>query len=411
MQSEKITFPGAAGHRLAARLDLPADGKPIAYALFAHCFTCGKDLRAAVNISRALTGQRIGVLRFDFTGLGESEGDFAETNFSSNVADLLAAARFLESEYAPPAILLGHSLGGTAILQAAIDLPSVKAVITINAPAEPGYMTHLLVGTDDEMAAQGQVQIRLGGRSFPITQQLLDDLDGAKMEATIRNLRKPLLVCHAPRDNTVGIDNAGVIFQAARHPKSFLSLDQADHLLSNEEDSLYVGTVAGAWARKYVGGLLPDAEKPALSADAQVVVRTDREHYSTAILANGHPLVADEPLSAGGTDTGPTPYDLLLAGLGACTSITLRMYADRKGWPLEAIVVHLNHSKIHASDCEECESASGKIDRIQREIELIGDVDDEQRARLLEIADKCPVHRTLHSEISIKTRLRERKYT
>jgi len=408
MPSEKTTFPGANGDRLAARLDLPVDGKPIAYALFAHCFTCGKNLRAAGNISRALTGQRIGVLRFDFTGLGESEGDFADTNFSSNVADLVAAARFMGEEYDAPAILIGHSLGGAAVLQAAGEIESVKAVVTINAPADPVHVAHLLEGAQSEIAAKGQAQITLGGRTFTVKQQFLDDLDATKMETTIRNLRKPLLVCHAPKDNTVSVDNAAAIFQAARHPKSFLSLDNADHLLSNEEDSLYVGTVAAAWARKYVGSLLADPEKPALSTDAQVVVRTDREHYRTEILANGHSLLADEPVTAGGTDTGPTPYDLLLAGLGACTSITLRMYADRKGWPVEAIAVHLDHSKIHADDCEECESPSGKIDRIEREVELIGDLDDEQRARLLEIADKCPVHRTLHSEISVKTRLRER---
>lgn len=406
MQSKKITFPGAAGDKLAARLDLPVDGKPIAYALFAHCFTCSKNLAAVENISRALTGQRIGVLRFDFTGLGESEGEFADTNFSSNVADLVAAAHFMEAEYNPPAILIGHSLGGAAVLQAAGDLPSVKAVVTINAPADPVDVARLLGSVQDEIEALGKAEVTLVGRTFTVKRQFLDDLAKAKMETTIRSLRKPLLVCHAPLDTVVSVDNAAVIFSAARHPKSYLSLDRADHLLSSEEDSLYVGTVAGAWARKYVGGLLPEPERPTLSADAQVVVRTDREHYRTAILANGHLLLADEPLSAGGTDTGPTPYDLLLAGLGACTSITLRMYADRKGWPVEAIVVHLNHSKIHADDCEECESASGKIDRIEREIELIGELDDEQRQRLLEIADKCPVHRTLHSEISVKTRLR-----
>lgn len=406
MQSETISFPGATGEQLAARLDLPVDGQPIAYALFAHCFTCTKNLRAVGNISSALTRARIGVLRFDFTGLGESEGDFADTNFSSNVADLVAAARFLEAEYLGPAILVGHSLGGAAVLQAAGQISSTEAVVTINAPADPGHVAHLLESDRAEIEATGQAEVTIAGRTFTVKRQFLDDLEGAKMETTIRNLRKPLLVCHAPMDNTVSVDNAAAIFQAARHPKSFLSLDKADHLLSDEEDSLYVGVVAAAWAGKYLGTLLADPDKPALSADAQVVVRTDREHYPTEILANGHSLRADEPISAGGADTGPTPYDLLLAGLGSCTTITLRMYADRKGWPLESIVVHLNHKKIHAEDCEECESSSGKIDRIEREIELVGELDDGQRQRLLEIADKCPVHRTLHSEISVKTRLR-----
>lgn len=406
MQSESIRFPGADGQQLAARLDLPVDGKPIAYALFAHCFTCTKNLRAVGNISSALTRARIGVLRFDFTGLGESEGDFADTNFSSNVEDLVAAARFLEAEYQPPAILLGHSLGGAAVLQAAGQIPSTAAVVTINAPADPGHVAHLLESAREEIEETGQAKVTIAGRTFTVKRQFLDDLDEAKMEATIRNLRKPLLICHAPLDNTVSVDNAAAIFQAAHHPKSFLSLDKADHLLSDEEDSLYVGAVAAAWAGKYLGTLPADPEKPALARDAQVVVRTDREQYPTDILANGHALRADEPVSAGGADTGPTPYDLLLAGLGSCTSITLRMYADRKGWPLESIVVRLDHKKIHAEDCEECESPSGKIDRIEREVELVGELDDEQRERLLEIADKCPVHRTLHSEISVKTRLR-----
>lgn len=407
MSTQKITFPGAEGQQLVARLDLPVDEKPLAYALFAHCFTCGKNLRALGNISRALTQQQIGVLRFDFTGLGESEGDFAETNFSSNVEDLVAAARFMAEEYAAPAILIGHSLGGAAVIQAATEIPDAVAVVTLNAPADPGHVTHLLEDAQEEIEAAGEAQVTLAGRTFTIKRQFLDDLEETKMEDAIRGLRRALLVCHAPLDNVVSVDNAAAIFKAARHPKSFLSLDDADHLLSAEEDSLYVGGVIAAWARKYLGSVLPDADKPPLAGDAQVVVRTDREHYPTRILANGHSLNADEPVRVGGQDTGPTPYDLLLAALGSCTSITLRMYADRKEWPVDSIVVRLDHSKIHADDCEDCESAKGKIDRIERVIQLEGDLDEEQRQRMLEIADKCPVHRTLHSEISVRSRLQE----
>ena len=403
MQSQRLTFSNAAGDRLSARLDTPLDAPPMAYALFAHCFTCSKDLKAVGNISRALTQAGIAVLRFDFTGLGESEGDFADTNFSSNVADLVAAADFLGEQSQAPQILIGHSLGGAAVLQAAADIASARAVVTIGAPSEPTHVNRLLGDDKKVIETQGVAEVRLAGRRFTIKKQFLDDLARTQMQDRIRKLRKALLILHAPFDKIVGIDNARQIFDAALHPKSFVSLDGADHLLSDQEDSLYAGSLIAAWARKYIDTSAPPAAPP----DEWVSVQTGQTPYRTDIVASGHHLVADEPASVGGGDLGPNPYDYLVAALGTCTSITLRMYADRQGWPLEAIHIRLKHEKIHARDCEACETESGKIDWIEREIELQGPLTSEQRTRLRDIADKCPVHRTLHSEIVVNTELKE----
>ena len=402
MRFEKVTFENEQGDKLAARLDLPVDGEPVACALFAHCFTCTKNLKAVGHISQALTQQGVAVLRFDFTGLGESEGDFADTTFSSNIGDLVAAARFLEKERQAPEILIGHSLGGAAVLHAAEHLPDVRAVATIAAPYDPEHVTNLFAESLEEIKEEGEANINLGGRPFTIKQAFLDDLKTRHVEKRIQDLGRPLLVFHSPVDKTVGIENARLIFEAAKHPKSFVSLDHADHLLSDEADAIYVGAMLGAWARKY----LPEhqeATKHAEADDNVVVVRNEKGGFRTEMLANGFPLVADEPPSVGGTNTGPTPYDYLVAGLGACTAMTLRMYADRKKWPLETVLVRLRHKKIHASDCEHCEADDGKIDRIERELDLAGDLDETQRERLREIADRCPVHRTLEGEIDVQT--------
>jgi putative redox protein len=406
MKSLPVEFPNADGLMLSGRLDLPEDETPIAWALFAHCFTCGKNLKVISHISRALTTEKIAVLRFDFTGLGQSKGDFADTGFSSNVTDLIAAANWLEQQHDAPAILIGHSFGGAAVLQAATQLTKVRAVATIAAPYDPEHVSHLFDDVRQQIDIEGEARVNIAGRPFTIRRQFFLDLSDQQIEERIRNLGTALLVLHSPLDQTVGIENAAKIYQAAKHPKSFISLDDADHLLSREEDALYAGQMIASWARHY----LEIKEEEGIEAaviDNRVTVRTGAEGFFTEMFANGHPLVADEPLTYGGTDRGPTPYDYLLTALGACTSMTVQMYARRKKWPLESAVVRLSHEKIHAEDCRECESSNGRIDRFSRELELVGDLNDEQRQRLLEIAERCPVHKTLHGEIVVETTLKE----
>jgi len=398
-----IHFPGAFGTSLAARLDLPAQ-QPRAYALFAHCFTCSKDTLAATRISAALVEHGFGVLRFDFTGLGNSAGDFANTNFSSNVADLVAAASWLRSQHQAPRILIGHSLGGAAVLAAAGDILEAAAVATIGAPFDPAHIQHLLGDAAPEIQSRGEAEVTLAGRKFRIQKQFLDDLAKQNSSLRIGQLRKALLVFHSPRDAYVDIENAARIYTAAKHPKSFVSLDTADHLLTAKTDATYVAAVLAAWASRYVS-VAPNAAPTDVKPGLVTVMATGEGKFTQNVTAGPHHLRADEPSGVGGNDSGFTPYDLLLAGLGACTSMTLRMYADQKKWPLEGVTVKLRHDKIHASDCADCETKDGKIDRIEREITVSGTLSEEQRARLLEIADKCPVHRTLHSEVSIKTHI------
>jgi len=407
MKSKRVSFPNSRNEMLSARLDLPQDEQPIAYALFAHCFTCTKSIKAAVNISAALNREKIAVLRFDFTGIGQSEGDFADTNFSTNVADLVVAARFMAQEFRAPQILIGHSLGGAAVLQAAREIPSLKAVVTIAAPHEPAHVTRHFESMREQIERKGEAEVELAGRSFTIKRQFLEDLRMQQLDDHIKALDTALLIMHSPRDTTVGIDNAAKIYQVARHPKSFISLDDADHLLLEEEDSLYVGRMIAAWSHRYID--LPTGE-PArdMVIDNRVTTSTEHDGFLTDIFANGHAMLADEPVEYGGTDRGPTPYEYLLAGLGACTSMTLQMYARHKKLPLERAVVRLTHKKIHAEDCGHCEAKDGKIDRMEREIELFGALDDLQRQRLLEIAERCPVHKTLHSEVDIISTLKDR---
>jgi len=403
MVSKKIEFTGSDGQILAAVLDSP-DRNPKAYALFAHCFTCSKNLKAVINIAKSLNDSGIAVLRFDFTGLGESEGEFSDSNFSGNVADLLAAVSYLETNHAAPSILIGHSLGGTAVLQAAHDVPSAVAIVTIGSPSQPTHVSALLDNDRDEIVSTGMATVQLGGRPFVVKKQFLDDLEQHDLPQKIANLRKALLVMHAPLDETVEIDNAGELFSQAKHPKSFVSLDKADHLLSREQDSRYAGRVIAAWASRY----LQDAGAAANdlnSAGVETIARTYANGFRTDIISGGHALVADEPAGYGGTNEGPTPYGLMSSALARCTTMTLQMYARRKMLDLESATVRVDHFKIHAADCEDCESGSGKIDEFRKELILEGDLTAGERQRLLEIADMCPVHRTLHNEVKVRTTL------
>ncbi|MEQ8330759.1 MAG: alpha/beta fold hydrolase [Longimicrobiales bacterium] len=406
MSTIRLTFPGAEGHELAARLELPADGEPAAFAVFAHCFTCSKNLKAAVNLTRALAERGLGVLRFDFTGLGESEGDFRDTNFSSNVADLVAAARFLEERYEAPQLFVGHSLGGAAVLLAAAEVASVRAVATLGAPADPAHVLHHVAEDADAIRQRGQATVSIGGRPFQVKAQFLEDLEGQHMREVVSSLGRAVLVLHSPTDTVVGIENAAKVFEMARHPRSFISLDGADHLLTDPGDSEWIGGVLAAWAARYVDGRPADGDAEALVEGQRVVARTGPEGFRTDIQVRRHHLVADEPESVGGEDAGPTPYDLLVAGLGACTSMTLQMYARRKEWPLDEVRVRLRHRRLHGKDTDDPDGEGDhRLDVMDRTVELTGPLDPEQRARLLEIADRCPVHRTLEAGVQVRTTL------
>ncbi|MGB1025370.1 MAG: alpha/beta fold hydrolase, partial [Rhodospirillaceae bacterium] len=430
-KSEKTTFPGHDGSLLAARLDRPDTGPIRAYALFAHCFTCGKDIFAAGRIAKALTGHGIAVLRFDFTGLGMSEGEFANTHFTSNVDDLVAAADYLRSQEAAPALLIGHSLGGAAVLAAAARIPEAQGVATIGAPADPGHVVHNFEAHLDQIERDGQAEVKLGGRAFTIRNSFLQDVAAARLDEAVAGLRRALLVFHSPIDNIVGIDNAARIYGAAKHPKSFVSLDDADHLLSRASDAAYVADTLAAWASRYLpeGPVVAEQTQDPVPAQAQTqsgtnagpispgavaadtpeagwtwVAENGQARLSQTVRTGAHQFSADEPVDVpGGADTGPSPYDLLSAALGACTSMTVRMVADRKGWPLDRVAVGVHHGKIHAKDCADCETKVGRIDRFERQLVLSGALSAEQRATLLDIADRCPVHRTLHSEVIVTT--------
>ena len=404
---DKINFTNDHNETLAGLLERP-EGTPKGYALFAHCFTCSKNVGAASRISRALAAQGFAVLRFDFTGLGNSEGDFANTNFSSNVSDLIAAARHMTANYGPVELLIGHSLGGAAVLAAAGELPEAKAVVTIGAPSDPAHLEHLFRDHLVDIEAGGEAVVDLAGRQFTIKKQFLKDIRSRPLGQRIATLHKALLVMHSPVDDIVGVDEASKIFLAAKHPKSFVSLDRADHLLNDPHDAQFVADVVAAWAGRCVLAETVESmiDRPVLNP-GDVLVRDVGDGLTNEVFAGAHHLWADEPVASGGGDRGPDPYKYLLAALGACTSMTLRLYARHKKLALKRVSVRLRHEKIHAEDCKDCETKVGKLDQIEREISVEGEFDEGQRQRLLEIADRCPVHRTLRSEVHIVSRLAE----
>ena len=405
MPSKKVKFTNNKGYQLSAKIDLPLKKNPFPFVIFAHVFTGNKNLIASKHISRALTLNGFGVMRFDFTGLGESQGDFGDTNFTSNVDDLIAASDYLKEEYMAPAVIVGHSLGGAAALFAAKKLDNIKAVVTIGSPSYPEHVTHLLRDKKEEIEKNGCARVNIGGREFTIKKQFLDDLQSQEHIPVIKNLGKALLVMHSPQDRIVGIDNAANIYKLAKHPKSYITLDGADHMLTNKNDAHYAGNVIASWVKRYIE--FPEVEK--LETDKQVVVRLEGEDFTTEIQADEHSLIADEPISFGGNDFGMSPYELLNASIGACTAMTLKMYSRRKKWPLEEVKVHLSYSKSLKYEEHQAnpENSNSRIDRFEKELELIGDLTEEQKRRLLEIANKCPVHRTIASPSQFASKLIE----
>ena len=401
MTTERITFPGHSGDTLSARLDLP-DGPHLATALFAHCFTCSKDIPAARRIAARLASMGIAVLRFDFTGLGHSKGEFANTTFTSNVGDLHAAAAYLAGRGMAPTLMIGHSLGGAAALRAAGDMAGIKAVVTIGAPYDPEHVTHNFSDALEDISTVGRATVDLGGRPFTIGKGFVEDVKAQMLGPVIKELKAALLVMHAPRDSVVGIANATNIFAAARHPKSFVTLDDADHLITQARDAEYAADVIAAWAGRYLH-LTPPA--PPIGAPEGIVrvSEADPTGFLQDVQAGPHHLLADEPLAYGGTNRGLSPYGLLAAGLGACTSMTLRMYARRKGWPLKTVSVDVSHDKVHAQDA--LTPTNANIDLFRRRITVTGDLSSDQRQKLLEIADKCPVHKTLEASSRVETEM------
>lgn len=401
MNTVKLKIPTST-HSLNAKLELPSDNKVKQYAIFAHCFTCNSDLDVVRHISRSLTQQGTAVLRFDFTGLGQSEGKFKDTNFSGNVDDILKVNEYLTEHYQAAEILIGHSLGGTAILMAAAKLKGIKAMVTIGSPSEASHVQHLFNNQKEAIEKTGEAEVNIGGRPFKIKKQFIDDLKSTNVLDIVKSLRIPYLILHSPQDKIVEISNASQLYNAAFHPKSFISLDRVDHLLSKKEDALYAANIIASWSSRY----LPKEIKKKLSTEGeQVLAHLDLENnFTTDIITNKFSLVADEPSSVGGDDLGPSPYEYLNAGLGACTVMTLKLYAERKNWDLKEVFVYLTYSKRDVSEQNIESEALSKIDFIDKKIKLVGNLDEKQRNKLIQIAAKCPVHKTLQSEVVIETK-------
>ena len=404
MNTVRLEIENRKGLKLQAYLELPANQKPNHFAIFAHCFSCNSNFNAVKNISRSLSNHGFGVLRFDFTGLGRSEGEFAESHFSANVEDLLDVSAFLEKNYKAPSLLVGHSLGGAAVIVAASKLENVKAVATVGAPATVGHVTHLFSHGIDDIPEKGEVEVKIGGRPFKINQEFVNDFSKTDLPEIIKDLRKPLLVMHAPFDKVVGIENAHEIYHNAIHPKSFVSLDDADHLLSRPKDSIYVGKMIGTWVERY----FEQEENKMISTEGEQLVghlNLLEDNFTTSIQTKKHSFIADEPESVGGKDFGPSPYDFLSAGLAACTVMTLKMYAERKKWDLQEVFVYITYSKKHSDDLDIAVDTPTRFDHLKKKLKFIGNLDEKQRQRLKEIAAKCPVHKTLQSKIIIETEL------
>ncbi|MEC3906780.1 alpha/beta fold hydrolase [Tamlana sp. 2201CG12-4] len=404
MKSTKLNIQNKKGYKLQAYLELPANEKPHYYAIFAHCFTCNSTLGAVKHISRSLTSHGFGVVRFDFTGLGRSEGEFSESYFSANVEDLIAVNDYLKQHYEAPGLLVGHSLGGAAVIVAASQLENIKAIATIGAPAAVSHVTHLFSHGIEEVKEKGEVEVNIGGRPFKINQEFVADFGSTNLPEITKNLRKPLLIMHAPFDTIVGIDNAQKLYHNAHHPKSFVSLDDADHLLSNSKDSIYVGNIIGAWVQRY---FTPKDNIVLETKGEQLVAHLNllEDNFTTTIQTQKHHLIADEPDSIGGDDFGASPYDFLSAGLAACTVMTLKMYAERKQWDLQEVFAYITYSKKHSDDLMLESDTPKRIDHLQKRLKFVGDLDEVQKEKLKEIASKCPVHRTLQSEVVIETEL------
>lgn len=408
MKNTVLKIPNSKGHILHARLAIPTTQKPHQYAIFAHCFTCNSSLKAARNVSRALTSKGFGVLRFDFTGLGRSEGTFAESHFGANVQDLIDVYQYMSAHYEAPALMVGHSLGGAAVIVAATQLETVKGIVTIGTPSNAEHVTQHFSHQLTEIEKKGQIEVHIGGRPFSINKEFVENFTNTDLVGIVRKLRIPLLILHAPFDQIVSIQNAQDLFVNAHHPKSFVSLDDADHLLTQQKDSQYAGEVIGAWAQRY---LSPKESKLLDPAGEQLVGHLNlvEDDFTTSIQTNKHFLIADEPSSVGGNDFGPSPYELLNASLAACTVMTLKMYAQRKKWDLQEVYVYLTHSKKHVQDMNDSSENKKPIylDHIAKKLKLIGNLSEEQRLRLKEISSRCPVHRTLMGEVAIETSLAE----
>ncbi len=402
MKSVKLNIVNKKGLKLQAHLELPANQQPNNYAIFAHCFSCSSTLSAVKNISRALTNYGFGVVRFDFTGLGRSEGEFADSHFSGNVEDLLAVNTFIEKHYKAPSLLVGHSLGGAAAIVAANKLENIKAVATVGAPATVDHVTHLFSHDPKEIKEKGEVKVQIGGRPFVINQEFVDNFKKTDLPEITNKLRKPILVMHSPTDTIVGIDNAQQIYHNAHHPKSFISLDGADHLLTNSKDSLYVGSIIGSWVQRY----FPQEENKMISPDGEQLVghlNLLEDNFTTSIQTKKHSFIADEPEHVGGNDFGPSPYDFLSASLAACTVMTLKMYAERKKWPLEEVFVYITYSKRNSDDLQMEVEKPTRFDYFEKKLKFVGNLDGTQILKLKEIAAKCPVHKTLQSKVIINT--------